>query len=1152
MYSKIAFTSLSLLLTLSIAQAAAEPALSVKGVVDLDQSQPETMTAIDSGSVIEREAGRAAARSRPQLGLRDDYGGWERPSASSSKGMLSVRGELLRISELCIEAVEMAPIWLEQDLEDAFSRLGTGADSYAELLLGLEDLRLIDEVAFQIAHVAPRELLRLRDSKDEQLLVINARHIYEYAEELPYVRLVEHDADGLGSDFWTTTAYLVEDSGDVTEIELPMDYYYWYIVHPKINIEYVKMDDRPSNNQATYGYFWRQYLFEDPSEEYSYTKHYFEYVPNEVSEVDLGALTSYSVGHLTSRTNDLMPVVYDEDSGGVLLSEMRYGAGEIVATSIRLEQAYEDGVSSLLENVVLYGDCAQLMPENSKVLVIKDRGSTVIEDMVDENGYRWRVVGSDRIGDLSLTEYHKIIVPSDQPGELYEKLAENRRWITDWLVGDGYYGNIFEFHGACQTEDSWDPLSLPGMIKCSDLNNAQFGTLKFGGYPLLRDVMTTRSTLWDRREASKDGRRPISEEDNALIALGKWVNKVVPVLARDAQRRGVQANQIAMLHNGNCGECQDILGAAARTCLIPACSVDLHAEDHVWNEAFDEEWYFYEAWRGGVITTIGGTGTGVKDMDYGGRYPFSGVLRWRNDGIVDVITDRYSETCELEATVLDANGAPVDGALVEVWASNVLAGPYASHLRSVWGFTDESGVVTMKLGNTRNLYARAETPLGNFPVATDSIDEFAPYSQTGVTYSWEVSVSGEMPSLDLIRALSPRANEADPARLEITFDLPYQTLYCENPMDRNVGAEKIAPGHIDFFICDRENLDKLGSGETVSVFELLRDANDGSLSFQIGDADECFVVFSNRESLALNQALYYSIDVVDSDGQVQDSLANWVRVPAGSDHVVSFSRIPDLNMPPVIVEAGFLNTSISSSAGGEFKAIAYVTDPNGLEDIQHVELQYGGIPTGLVLRDDGTGGDIVAHDWLFTIQTDVMPGLRAGTHLISMVAVDSAGDLSAMWPYLSVKEGVRGPELEPRGQASHNLLQATESLRQQLLAAAGETGGWAVGSPVILAGGFGYSDISSSAGGRLTILAHVLSLDAPVETVETFLPGGIPLNMQLRDDGRAGDALAGDGQFTFESSLMGGLSPGEYLIEIVATASDGQSSTRFPYLTVTD
>ena len=1113
------------------------------GVVALEPREAPVVVKPGSARILELEPGEE--RRTPVMSLRSGLGGWRRTQRVSAGGHLLLVTDPVRIPQLCVDAIEVAPSWVREDLEDAFARLGSSALVYAELLLDLENPNWIDEVAFQIAHVAPSELRRLASwsVQEEDLLVKNAEMIYRNAGYLNYARLVEHGDAASGGDFWTTVAYWVEQGGQRVQKELPMQCYYWYIVHPKLNNETPKMDDRPSVQQRTYGYFWREFLFYDPSKQHSYVSHYFEYQPNSISAEELAALSAMATGHLESRTFDFLPVVVDQDDGGVVLGEMRYGLGEIIATTLRLEEAYQKGQSRLLENVVLYGNCNTLLPEGSPVLVVRDRGPSVVEEILQQRGYQVRVITSERLGQVALGPYAKIIVPSDQPRKLYQALETYRGRITDWLAER----NVFEFHGACQAEDSWTDLSLPGLIESDDLGEVGISNLAFGGYPLLSEVMSRPEVLWDGKMKRKQGQKPFRQDECALVACGKWVNRVVPVLAR--LPRSVQPNQIAVEHNGNCGENQDILMAAARASLIPVAAVDAMAEDHVWCEVFEDGWHFYETWLGGGYTNVEGHGSGVLDVEYGGRYEFSGVYRWRNDGLCQAVTDRYTSSCVFEPKITDRDGVPVDGALVKVYA------------KSVWGYyevcardyTDESGTARIVLGDHRTLYARVESSLGSYPEGDNMIERFASNTVKDKLYLWERSLPGKMPRLEVFE--TPPPEQEGGTFLQISFELPYQTLYCENLIDHNEGAKKVSPGHIDFLICNRSSFEKLGGGQAVPVFEVLRDVTSATMTFPVARGLDYYLVFSNVESLNLNQALWYSIDLVarhDGEAVVLDSLSNWVRVPAGTNHAIMVRQ--EENLPPVIVEAGFMSSAVSSSVGGSVKVVAYVVDPQGWDDIEQVEVFYNDEPTGLFLVDDATCGDGVAGDSIFTLEMDVGPGLYAGRHLVEIVARDRAGNQSVAWPYLQVGQGVSRRVQAERSSSKldgQTLAEAGRRVRDALLAdwptpdAAGQD------MPVIMAGGFDDSDVTAD-GGRLVLLAHVEFYGKGQESVEAFLQGGVPLGVFLRDDGMGADAVAGDGLFTYEAMLAGPVIPGRYLIEIMATASDGTRSNVFPYLTVSE
>ncbi len=163
----------------------------------------------------------------------------------------------------CWDAIYASPVWLRDDLYQSFRHLdATSAETYAGIILSAPEEQ-IDEVAFCVAHMAPQTLTDER--LDPELLLLNAEFIYRLADSLEYVELLEYGNVGSG-DWYTTTAYWVTDStlADTFLLEMPREIYYWYVVHPKLSDESVKMDDFAGDTrERTYGYFWRQYLWMD-------------------------------------------------------------------------------------------------------------------------------------------------------------------------------------------------------------------------------------------------------------------------------------------------------------------------------------------------------------------------------------------------------------------------------------------------------------------------------------------------------------------------------------------------------------------------------------------------------------------------------------------------------------------------------------------------------------------------------------------------------------------------------------------------------------------------------------------------------------------------------------------------------------------------
>jgi hypothetical protein len=178
------------------------------------------------------------------------------------------------LTELGLQALELSPAWIQPDLELALSRMDeTVQDDLASLLVDLDEPWLIDEVAFSIAHTSI-EVLAHSDFYPE-LLVDNARWIYEVEPSLRYVELVDVGEPGVDADFHTTTRYAFDVDGVTEQLELDPESYYWHIVHPRIEDErpfYIDAWDAcsvPSLECASNpedGMIWREFLWQGAAE----------------------------------------------------------------------------------------------------------------------------------------------------------------------------------------------------------------------------------------------------------------------------------------------------------------------------------------------------------------------------------------------------------------------------------------------------------------------------------------------------------------------------------------------------------------------------------------------------------------------------------------------------------------------------------------------------------------------------------------------------------------------------------------------------------------------------------------------------------------------------------------------------------------------
>ena len=198
------------------------------------------------------------------------------------------------LTELAADAVAVSPAWVRDDLTLAFLRLDDDlANELAAVLLDIDEPWLIDEVAFSIAHISPEAMAS--SWFFPQMLVENARYVYEVDPSLAYVDLVETGEAGVDDDWSTTTAYQMADGDAIVELEIPAESYYWYVVHPRIEDEstwYIHawtectVRGLECPQQPEDGFWWRSFLW-DQAAEYCPEDEYCPVLADVLPEVDV-------------------------------------------------------------------------------------------------------------------------------------------------------------------------------------------------------------------------------------------------------------------------------------------------------------------------------------------------------------------------------------------------------------------------------------------------------------------------------------------------------------------------------------------------------------------------------------------------------------------------------------------------------------------------------------------------------------------------------------------------------------------------------------------------------------------------------------------------------------------------------------------------
>jgi MYXO-CTERM domain-containing protein len=668
-------------------------------------------------------------------------------------------------------AVAAVPAWLAPDLAAAFWRMRPrdDPDELARLILEAEDRAYIDELGFLVSHLSPEDL----QGMDRAIIPETVRALYERDAEIAFADLIEHgDADD--PERYTTVVYRALRAGTPFTFELPREVYYWQIVHPVLEGEDVVYLDplRHRSVDPPTGVHWRTYLWTDLFDR-SYQAAAVLTNPNRITAA---TFTGWSLGGrprafshfeglevgplelIRAASGEPVAVAFTRGDQHCGSNDYPNPDGMYFATLSPVELAAANGAPELLHNLVRAGggnadllssDLTVWDPlawEPRRILIVRDRMPFELTDDPTEAavyalGREWDVVGSAELDALVLSTdatpfvnptYNKIIVPSDQPRVLYEALARNAEKLERFVD----YGGTFELHGATRSADDWSDLRLPGGIRAAAQDGTHaYDTLAPYGYPLLSDVVPQAEYLWDFvPQLGLPGDRPFDPAGTALERLGWWVSQVVTWNIQEKvcwKRGGVSGRyltpqEIAYDHFGNCGELQDLWTGGARANLIAIWNVGTLADDHMWNEVWQgEQWIPVQVDWSDNDTRLENWSV-AYDADTGGGKTISGMDAFRGDGLSvaalgryapttldDHLWNDYSQHVTLEAQVEDADGNPVDGALVMI-ATPSLYDPSALTI-AAWRHTGPDGVARVVVGEQNDYYVQITSSLGDYP-----------------------------------------------------------------------------------------------------------------------------------------------------------------------------------------------------------------------------------------------------------------------------------------------------------------------------------------------------------------------------------------------------------------------------------------------------
>jgi len=353
---------------------------------------------------------------------------------------------------------------------------------------------------------------------------------------------------------------------------------------------------------------------------------------------------------------------------------------------------------------------------------------------------------------------------------------------------------------------------------------------------LFADVAPLPSFLWDRQVQSLPSGREFTEDCSAMDIVSNWVLDVMHWGALPP--RPSQPVALAYDHNGNCGEYQDLLGAAIRTALIPANGTHTVVDDHVWNEFWDQDWVPI---GDSDHTDLGSYGNGA-DYTYGGWKDISAAYALRGDKLEINRTANYTDSCIVTTTVTDSAGNPVDGALVRILGQSYYNPD--NYGVCITGTTDVNGVLVLDLGDNRNFKGEVFSPAGNA-----SVTMIVENTEAGGSYAYDVTLAGRMDVPQVTDRGSP-PGDTPRWRLSAAVDVPSAILYgvTKPPTGGDLlrtSQTEITPGSVDVFLVDAAQKAAWEAGTAFAGYQVMRETSAYDQVMTLNENDWTLVV-SNR------------------------------------------------------------------------------------------------------------------------------------------------------------------------------------------------------------------------------------------------------------------------------------------------------------------
>lgn len=548
---------------------------------------------------------------------------------------------------------------------------------------------------------------------------------------------------------------------------------------------------------------------------------------------------------------------------------------------------------------------------------------TTTEYRIKKNGtYIWREI--DRY-----YYYMFIVMP---------KIEQEGVYVTDRVSSTGQrtwgYGWREYLWSDPDSAYSYRPVGISGYKVVNVQGN--YDTLKVDSVPRFGELMQKPEYLWDENTGIWFFLRDFDSTDHALDVLGNWCSRCIPMdVTNSNDYRPSQPNQIAWKHVGNCHEDALLVAAAARTALIPLMHIGDFCDDHVWgmiHDGGDSIWHHYEFFRGGCSPNRPYY-WGMTNMQPTGNYGWNSSLvqGYVPDGTLFNVSDYYTKNtpaCDLELTITDADGRPIDGVRVNLYSTNYQYSTSSPSILSAgYLWTDADGVIRAKLGSGNKYYMKLYHPeFGSFPEESGKVYVMI-NANTVAGKSYKVSYKFQKSANQTTK---PSRQEKFESRSGLRLNMDAKNITTDiNPVDGQRSTFYQRTGRhagLSVYVMTEEQYAQKDSA--LYRFEGLA---SGSFDIPLPAGGKSYVVLANDRNTVNNIELAYSAAMVES----------------GSFDIVSVKNVPQEQLR---IYPNPARTQLKVQTESRFRqAIIYSMDGRCMLTSYTSEINVSEFPVGMYL-----------------------------------------------------------------------------------------------------------------------------------------------------------------------------------------------------------